>query len=93
MEDTENTSEFSELTKYLKANLLMQIRNLPENENKEEKLEFVLYRAGFSRTEIAELLGKKYETVKKTIQLLKSDNKPSKPDGNEITAENIEEAE
>ena len=35
MEDTENTSELSELIKYLKANLLMQIRGLPENENKE----------------------------------------------------------
>ena len=92
MEDTESTSEISELIKYLKANLLMQIRNLPENENKEEKLEFVLYRAGFSRTEIAELLGKKYETVKKTIQLLKSD-KPLKPDVKEITAENKEDVE
>lgn len=93
MEDTENTSELSKLIKYLKANLLMQIRNLPENENKEEKLEFVLYRAGFSRAEIAELLGKKYETVKKTIQLLKNDNKSSKLDAKEITVDPMEDVE
>ncbi len=92
MEDTNDNSELSQLIKYLKANLLMQIRNLPENENKEEKIEFVLYRAGFSRTEIAELLGKKYETVKKTIQSLKTDAKSPKNDENETLGDDKEGA-
>ena len=91
MSENENNSEIIELTKYLKANLLLQIRNLPENENSEEKIEFILYRAGFSRNEIAEMLGKKYETVKKTIQLMKPESKPSKLEGKDAINENQEE--
>ena len=55
-------------------------------------MEFILYRAGFSRTEIAELLGKKYETVKKTIQSLKTNNKLLKTDENETIGDNQEDA-
>lgn len=74
MNNPEKDLAVSELTKYLKASLLLQIRSLPEN----EKPEFLLYRAGFSRNEIADLLGKKYETVKKTLQLLKLENGKTK---------------
>jgi|GEM_PF-5182999 len=74
MAKSEKDLETSELIKYLRANLLLQLRSLSENENAKEKPEFLLYRAGFSRNEIADILGKKYETVKKTIQSLKTEN-------------------
>ncbi|HCR71850.1 MAG TPA: hypothetical protein DIW23_10435 [Anaerolineae bacterium] len=74
MADKEKNSEVSELAKYLKASLLLQIRTLAEDESKKEKIEFILYRSGFSRNEIADLLNKKYETVKKTLQTLKINN-------------------
>ncbi len=85
MADQDKNSELSELIKYLKANLLLQLRNLSENENATEKLEFLLYRAGFSRGEIADLLGKKYETVKKTIQALK----PEKTDKDKVEDKDV----
>jgi len=70
----ENDSNLRELAKYLKANLILQLRSLSDDEKGKVKPEFLLYRAGFSRAEIAELLGKKYETVKKTLQSLKADS-------------------
>lgn len=84
MADSNNNSEIVELkneikdlAKLLRGILIMQIRNLPENQET-EKIEFTLFRAGFSRNEIADLLGKKYETVKKTIQEMKPNKKASK---------------
>lgn len=73
MPESKERSELQELTKYLKANLLLQLRNFDSNEN--EKPEILLFRAGFTRQEIADLLGKNYEAVKKSLQSLKKDGR------------------
>lgn len=72
MSNTEKNSENNELIKYLKANLLLQLRSLSDEKSR-EKPEFLLYRAGFSRSEIADILGRKYETVKKILQTMKTE--------------------
>jgi DNA-directed RNA polymerase specialized sigma24 family protein len=75
MADQDDYSNLAELAKYLKANLLLQLRALSEDEKTKVKPELLLYRAGFSRAEIAELLGKNYEAVKKTLQSVKTGSK------------------
>jgi DNA-directed RNA polymerase specialized sigma24 family protein len=65
-----------ELIKYLKANLLLQIRNLPNDENQDKKkLEILLYKAGFAHQEIAEILGKSYASVRKAVSRAKKNGK------------------
>lgn len=51
------------LLKFLKAILLVKL----ELDAESEKPELILKRAGFSVSEIAELLDRKYDTVAKTI--------------------------
>jgi len=52
----------TELLKYLKANLLLQL-----NEPNNIKPELLLHRAGFEISEIASLLNKEYKTVHMSI--------------------------
>lgn len=54
----------NELTPYLKALLILELKKLPE----EDKPELLLSDAGFSIGDIASLLGKNYKTVSKTIE-------------------------
>ena len=75
MANQDDDSNLRELAKYLKANLLLQLRALSDDEKVKVKPELLLYRAGFSRAEIAELLGKKYEAVKKALQSPKTGSK------------------
>ena len=59
----------SELVKYLKASLLLQISALNSDKDDEgQKMEVLLHRAGFAHKEIAELLGKSYPAVQKAIE-------------------------
>lgn len=74
MTNPDDDSNLAELAKYLKANLLLQLRALSDDEKSKVKPELLLHRAGFSRNEIAELLGKNYEAVKKALQTPKSDS-------------------
>ena len=55
------------LLPYLKALLLLQLEALRNEEIFEAKPELLLDRAGIDRKEIAEMLGKTYEAVVKTI--------------------------
>lgn len=52
----------TELLKYLKANLLIQL-----NADEVIKPELLLHRAGFEISEIASILGKEYKTVHMSI--------------------------
>ena len=76
MPKSENHTQQEEIIKYLKANLLLQIRSLTGDENEGLKPEVLLHRAGFSHKEISEILGKEYSAVKMTI--LRAKNKGSK---------------
>jgi DNA-directed RNA polymerase specialized sigma24 family protein len=70
----QDTFPKDELIKYLKANLLLQLRNLGADEEGEtQKPEILLHRAGFTLKEIAELLEKNYEAVKKTVTRAKKE--------------------
>jgi DNA-directed RNA polymerase specialized sigma24 family protein len=60
-------NKVSELLKYMKAMVAIQIRAMSTEEN-QEKPEVLLTRAGLSAKEIAELLGKNPDAVKKAIQ-------------------------
>jgi DNA-directed RNA polymerase specialized sigma24 family protein len=62
--DDQNSSE---LVKYTKALLLLQLQGLSKTDDP-EKPELLLARAGLSAREIAELLGKKSGAVAKAIQ-------------------------
>ena len=75
MTKQDDDSNLRELAKYLKANLLLQLRALSDDEKVKDKPELLLHRAGFSRAEIAELLGKNYEAVKKALQSPKTGSK------------------
>ena len=75
MPKSEESSQLNELTKYLKANLLLQLTNLPKDKSDNVKPELLLYRAGFTYTEIADLLGKNYKAVEKFISRAKKKNK------------------
>ena len=57
----------SELVKYAKALVLLEVQRLTNNEDP-VKPEVLLSRAGLNAREIAELLGKKLAAVAKTIQ-------------------------
>jgi DNA-directed RNA polymerase specialized sigma24 family protein len=57
----------SELVKYTKALLLLQVQGLNKTDDP-IKLEVLLARAGLSAREIAELLGKNSAAVAKAIQ-------------------------
>lgn len=61
-------SKSDDLAKYLKANLLLQLRGMVAEDAEQEKPEILLFRAGFTYGEIAELLGKKYDAVHKVIE-------------------------
>jgi DNA-directed RNA polymerase specialized sigma24 family protein len=74
MTNQDDESNLAELAKYLKANLLLQLRALSDDKKSKVKPELLLHRAGFSRNEIADLLGKNYEAVKKALQSSKIDN-------------------
>ena len=75
MADQDDYSNLAELSKYLQANLLLQLRASSDDEKTKVKPELLLHRAGFSRAEIAELLGKNYEAVKKSLQSAKIGSK------------------
>jgi hypothetical protein len=60
------------LLPYLKALLLLQLEALRNEEIFEAKPELLLDRAGIDKKEIAEMLGKTYEAVTKTITRAKS---------------------
>jgi DNA-directed RNA polymerase specialized sigma24 family protein len=81
MANKDNDSNLRELAKYLKANLLMQLRALSDDEKTKVKPELLLHRAGFSRAEIADLLGKNYEAVKKALQSPKTSSKGTELQG------------
>lgn len=71
MAESPKSAEPDDVVKYLRANLLLQLRESfgAENEGLANlKPEVLLNRAGFSRQEIADLLGKSYEAVKKVLQ-------------------------
>jgi hypothetical protein len=55
------------LLPYLKALLLLQLEALRNEEIFDAKPELLLDRAGIDKKEIAEMLGKTYEAVAKTI--------------------------
>ncbi len=59
-----------ETTKYLRALLLMQVNKLV-SEDTNFKPEILLSQAGFVAPEIAQLLGKKEDAVRKSIQRAK----------------------
>ena len=59
-----------ENTKYLRALLLMQVNKLV-SEDTNFKPEILLSQAGFAAPEIAQLLGKKEDAVRKSIQRAK----------------------
>ena len=63
-------SEFSEIAKYLKAIMLLQLN---QSLTEPLKLEFLFSKAGFTHKEIAEFLGKKQEAVSKTISRAKQE--------------------
>lgn len=71
MSKPENHSQQEEIIKYLRANILLQLRGLANDENDGSKPEVLLHRAGFSHKEIADLLGKNYEAVKAAIRRAK----------------------
>ena len=75
MANKDDDSNLRELAKYLKANLLMQLLALSDDEKTKVKPELLLHKAGFSRAEIAELLGKNYDAVKKALQSPKTGGK------------------
>ena len=75
MTKSKELSQQNEFTKYLKANLLLQLYNLPEEKSDNVKPELLLHRAGFTYTEIADLLGKNYKAVEKLISRAKKKNK------------------
>jgi hypothetical protein len=81
MADQDDYSNLAELAKYLKANLLLQLRALSDDEKANVKPELLLYRAGFSRNEIADLLGKSYNAVKKVLQSSKTGSKGTELQG------------
>jgi len=90
MANKDDDSNLRELAKYLKANLLLQLRALSEDEKSKVKPELLLYRAGFSRAEIAELLGKNYDAVKKALQSSKTGSKETE---SQVLKTNSEEVE
>jgi len=62
-----NENDISELTKYTKALLTLQLQSLNRNEEP-VKPEILLARAGLTAREIAELLGKNPTAVAKALQ-------------------------
>ncbi len=62
-----NDNNASELVKYAKALVLLQVQALKKSDEA-IKPELLLYRAGLSAREIADLLGKKAAAVTKAIQ-------------------------
>jgi len=67
MSESQNNSQQEEVIKYLRANLLLQLLKL-DDENEKVKPEVLLHQAGFSHQEIADLLGKSYDAVRKVVQ-------------------------
>ena len=62
-----NENDISELTKYTKALLALQLQSFNRSEEP-IKPEILLARAGLTAREIAELLGKNSTAVAKTLQ-------------------------
>ena len=67
MAESPKNSGQDEVVKYLRASLLLQLRELDGNENGDLKPEVLLSQAGFSHQEIADLLGKNYNAVRMAI--------------------------
>lgn len=75
MPGSEKASVQEDVIKYLRASLLLQLRQLSGDGSENLKPEILLNQAGFSHQEIADLLGKSYNAVKLTILRSKKNGK------------------
>lgn len=78
MAESPKKSGQDEVIKYLRANLLIQLRKLAGNGDEDIKPEVLLNQAGFSNQEIADLLGKSHNAVKLIVFRSKKNDKDKK---------------